>query len=66
MRSDAILAEEAARRAIQVAEQDSFAHKQPALRSIVQRVSSGQTDAEDEAVGRKPQRARWASLQLLL
>ena len=49
MRSDAIVAQEAARRsaaAASPAEPDAFAQQQPSVRSVVQRVSSGEPDKE--------------------
>ena len=49
MRSDAIVAQEAARRsaaAASPAEPDAFAQQQPSVRSVVQRVSSEEPDKE--------------------
>lgn len=54
MRSDAVLAQEAARRSAEAAEHDSFAQRQPSVRSVVQRVSSAKPDANDTAPEGKP------------
>ena len=52
MRSDAIVAQEAARRSAQTAgtaQPDALAHRQPSIRSVVQRVNSTEAGAGGDA-----------------
>ena len=52
MRSDAIVAQEAARRSAQAAntaQPDALAQRQPSVRSVVQRVNSTEADAGGDA-----------------